>query len=755
MEPQTEFKNIIDSYPEGHDLQGYPFANFVALAGPAFDEFLSRATFKHKGDFSRLHKVSQPTQGVASFAPTPNLTAQQMVDFYTTVGDCLKSSPEIQQMKMVIDAIKEMRPKTFVDVDEKTSAGIMPFVIFEGSSQMGKTQSFWSLEHLCDNPCLYIPLSAGQQTLHTAFADYNLVLKKCLRKDAEEGHLVPPKNEDMANADYEVPMLRASSSKFYTLGFLRSLLQQAKGAKTESTHWLQTQSHLKFDYVYDACSCQELATEGLFVLGLDEVQALHAADLQLLRNLVRAAGGIVVMMGTSSSIVNIISASDKISRETPPLKLPWSYLVVKFPSILPTTLTIRCPGLLLDDESRKFLEHVMENHGGIYGNRPGFVVSVAQTLSGKTDSFSKRLRNLIPEVRGELYGSRKRSDEKFLRNQRRLLCARYAEGEEKEMKTKPTKKARKNGRFQPEEGLAYDPSEQSLIIDHYAHLSRRDGYIEKFGGWVLYNLDQVLHYEKDTQYRPFRPNIVFPVASDECLLHLLFSYQPFVIRGVPTTTREVFRLASVGSQSNANSRQQANDGMGLEACFCASVMSASHFRDVKDQLMLVNFLPLLASELIKEKTTITLSEDAKSLLQLFDRSIPRFAPPNMPLCDYYDTYLPLGTISRTRNEDGIDCEAYGDEDEDPVFTGEMKSWGAPVDVGKLLDRVRDNSSLHFVASNYVPETTKKSRKNTIIRSVSVKDGIMLFHRLQLQEDPADAQCLVLFFALSEMGLHSK
>lgn len=372
------------------------------------------------------------------------------------------------------------------------------------------------------------------------------------------------------------------------------MLKRLKATKTDSTDWLRTQANLKFDFVFQVCSWQELAEEAMFMVGLDEVQTLSTADLQLLRNLIRLAGGTAVTMGTSSSIVNIISKSDKISRSTPPVELPWSYLVVKSPSILPTTLHIRCPGLELDEEAQKFLEHAMEDHG-IYGNRPGFVVSVAQALSKTTGSFSKRLRAIIGQVRAELYAGKSHSRDAFLRNQRRLLCAKYAEAKKQDEKVdiepKPSKKARKNGRYQPDESLPYDTSEQTLIIDHYAHLSRREGYIPTIGGWVLYNTHQQLHYEKDGERKPFKPNIVFPVANDECLLHLVFAYRPFEVPKCETpSTRQVFRLADVGPQDNSNSQQRRNDGMSLEACFCASATCASHLRDEADQLTLLDFL---------------------------------------------------------------------------------------------------------------------------------------------------------------------
>jgi len=405
---------------------------------------------------------------------------------------------------------------------------------------------------------------------------------------------------------------------------------------------------------------------------------------------------------------------------------------------------VRCPDLDLDADAKKFLAHAMEPHG-MYGNRPGFIVELAFALHGQKDAFPSRLCRLIPALRKALYGTRSHVVNVFLKNQRRLLSASFAEWDEKtETKKVPNpKKKRKNERKLAEEGLQYATTEQSLIIRHYAHLSRLGvGYSPHHGGWVLHKVDNQLVVQK-SPIIPFLPKIVFPVAEDEC----------FDVPGYPAmTARHVFSLPSEDGQSNANSNQSANDGMGLEALFCASAMCASHMqRDAKDQLPLSIFISQLAYHLIDKTTVITLSKDAADILARFERPIPRFAPPNMCLCDYYDNVLSLGTITRTKNSDHMDCVAYGDADEDPIFTGEMKAWSKPVDVGELLARVPDDTTLHLIACNQAP--TSKERPNTMLRTVSVEDGVLSLH--QMQDDPEEISCLVLFFVLTEMGLYKK
>jgi len=298
---------------------------------------------EHNGKYKRGPPRPIAATMAVPFAPSGGEVAHKVVRAYNSVGAHLVPSKEIQAMISVVNSIEKMRPDTLPsgDLDEKTAAGVMPFVMFEGSSMMGKTQSFWSLAHGCTaHPCLYVPVASGQQTLHTAFGEYNNTLNWCLAQDA--GRLAPPESKEQACPRYEVNVLRGLRTPFSTLGFLRRLLRELKKAKKVDTPWIETQADLRFEYKLDeTCSCEELIAEGLFIVGIDEVQVLAVAKVQLLRNLVRAAGGIAVMIGTSSSIVNIISSPDKISREAVGMPLPWSYLIVNFPQIEDTTLKIR------------------------------------------------------------------------------------------------------------------------------------------------------------------------------------------------------------------------------------------------------------------------------------------------------------------------------------------------------------------------------------------------------------------------------
>lgn len=100
---------------------------------------------------------------------------------------------------------------------------------------------------------------------------------------------------------------------------------------------------LNLDYFKETCSISDMWKFGSFMVGCDEVQTLQPAELQFLRNLLRAAGGVVVLMGTTTSICGIISQNcERISRYAIPIKSTWCILI-KFPQITFEGLKIRSP----------------------------------------------------------------------------------------------------------------------------------------------------------------------------------------------------------------------------------------------------------------------------------------------------------------------------------------------------------------------------------------------------------------------------
>lgn len=287
-----------------------------------------------------------------------------------------------------------------------------------------------------------------------------------------------------------------------------------------------------------------------------------------------------------------------------------------------------------------------------------------------------------------------------------------------------------------EKGLAFSHQRHSLITHHFANLERKTDS----GIWKLYNVKGKVHVD-GVAGPEFRPEIVFPVANDECLLHLIYSNKPFGAE----TARSVFEKGDVGLK-NDNPLAKSNDGQALESCFAAATMCASQYRDKNFKLTTADFVENLANELVRERTKATLTEDARKLLKRFTQQVPYFPPANMSLCDFYRQWMPLGYLERTPNKAMIDYAGYDKHDE-RIFSGESKDWDASVNLRKLL--VRAKSRLHFVVCNQSPHSTKATRPNTMLRVVSLKEGKIEF--VPLGKDPKRVRTLVLLFELSIMG----
>jgi len=279
-----------------------------------------------------------------------------------------------------------------------------------------------------------------------------------------------------------------------------------------------------------------------------------------------------------------------------------------------------------------------------------------------------------------------------------------------------------------------------LITHHFENLERNTDS----GTWKLYNLRGKVHVD-GAAGPEFCPEIVFPGANDECLLHLIYSNKPFGA----ATARKVFEEGDVGVK-NDNVLAKNNDGQALESCFAAATMCASQYRDENCKLPMANFVGNLARELVRERTKATLTEDALKLLRRFTQQVPYFPPANMVFCDFYRKWMPFGYLERTPNKAMIDYAGY-DGNGNRIFSGESKDWGESVNLRELLVRVPTKSRLHFIVCNKSPHSTKATRPNTMVRIVSLKDDRIEFVPLGKVSDPKKVHTLVLLFELSIMG----
>jgi len=265
--------------------------------------------------------------------------------------------------------------------------------------------------------------------------------------------------------------------------------------------------------------------------------------------------------------------------------------------------------------------------------------------------------------------------------------------------------------------------------------------LSQHGGTLYY-------HDEAKNWQMFAPNIVFPSASDECLLHLLYSDKPF--GGV--TARHVWDTTNQGI-SNSNSSVKSNDGQSLEACSAAAIMCASQYRDAKYELTLDDFITHLTNQLLPINLNAKLTEEARSTLKRFEKGfVPYLMPANTSLCDFYYACIDyLGELERTINKERIDARATCQGI--VAFTEEVKDWAGAIDMGKVLARVPEDSPFHIITCNAVPHYSKfAERIDTLIRRVCVKEQVIDFFPIEGCEDPEDPDCFVLIFVLGEMGL---
>lgn len=194
-------------------------------------------------------------------------------------------------------------------------------------------------------PDLYLPFpttSSSEKTtqvlLHSTFFAHFQSLQEYLGGDIEQT-LLKPSDPRYPQEFYEVPSLRKNTNEFYTLGYLRGLRLVRASKKTPTStpiDWFTAQAGVTYAYNGEKCSTTDIWREGgEFVVGIcDEIQVLSVAMVQLLRNFVRASGGIAVMIGGTGSSSDMIMKADsnsnnKISRVVLPQPFPWCYLITK------------------------------------------------------------------------------------------------------------------------------------------------------------------------------------------------------------------------------------------------------------------------------------------------------------------------------------------------------------------------------------------------------------------------------------------
>ncbi len=207
----------------------------------------------------------------------------------------------------------------------------MPFLLFDGPSGAGKTQSAFVVRHSATFQKkfwgFYVVFHIGiqSQAIYEAYRNLSDLFSKCVQLDLESLSR-RNKNEQVPQC-HEIP----TNMKFETVTLFCFLIF---GHRTAAT--------------IDALSAIINAGDRRPIIFLDEIPPIqkNARRVAFVRNLLRLCGIVPVLMGTDSTAVNIIpkkrsilggfSPGEDVSNSRGSAG-PWCYLITQFPSSHPST----------------------------------------------------------------------------------------------------------------------------------------------------------------------------------------------------------------------------------------------------------------------------------------------------------------------------------------------------------------------------------------------------------------------------------
>jgi hypothetical protein len=212
---------------------------------------------------------------------------------------------------------------------------------------------------------LLTPVQDDSQDIYKAFANTTSTLVRCIKRDLEEDELlqviVPRDDPESATdtaGDEQPPAaarpvklvttgrIQASSSKLYTAGFLLTLIKHLNDlndpnpANLGPLALVNRREDLEIEPILFRTFYEEIVRLGLrhsCVIVLDEapttVDAVDANQtISFVRSLCRAAGLVAVLMGTDSTVANLISGSQQSRDEKKEELQIWSHVITALPS---------------------------------------------------------------------------------------------------------------------------------------------------------------------------------------------------------------------------------------------------------------------------------------------------------------------------------------------------------------------------------------------------------------------------------------
>jgi hypothetical protein len=527
------------------------------------------------------------------------------IERYEQIGKSLSSSSEVVDILSTIKKIRDW-PSPH------------PFVVIDGSSGVGKTQAAFSLSPTV--PVVYLLLSVvkdGDQEVYLSFKQLTQHLNAAI------GHDLVEIREPCVQTDTLESYPRPLRSAGLLLAVCRYLRDQAMPASPGVL------ARRKTPLVFDAIDIRYFMTQmkefSNWTIVWDEVpgsvQGQETTKItSFARSLSRLAGLAVVMMGTDSTIANMI-----VRHTTRGTDKPWAFVLTALPSANYDAIVKHYFGGV-DPLASPFPEKTATDLRFMLRNcRPLVAYFTLEYARHATSSFSFQdlLAYIFDALRFRKCGPSPNRQSEFLKGQLALLLPFYTEAHIRKALADP--EADKLRRSNLDEFLRL---ESVIVCRHFAMPGCADtmvfrgeqGLALKGGGpWVAYSY--------------------FP--SKESLLWLaLCTSKGFEVSSSTLPTRKVVKQTIPDLRNDLVYENPAStkvSGELFECVACCAVIRAS--QESLTGLAVAEFLTRLFREL-EINFRISADDIARLCPEIRDLRIPFFLPPCVDL-----TYLCLPTDS--------------------------------------------------------------------------------------------------------------
>jgi hypothetical protein len=258
------------------------------------------------------------------------LTELKVLHQYICIGKKLAASDEAQAVL-----------STVLEIDE--FADPRPFLLMDGPSGVGKTQMVATLSTTKQlGSFLYFLLSPLR---HPQYVYQPFVQQSQLFRQYAEADCTTLGGDTTVNNLAEAE-LRNCATQLKTLGYVDFLLKTMKMMKKQNTNFLLQQAALSGKVEFEAMTVQAFTDKHRAitkaVICLDEAPFLQEDKskiplVRFVRSLFRAVGWVTVLLGTDSSVCNMI-ASGGSRDEGQSSQNAWAFVVTKYPKATLETL---------------------------------------------------------------------------------------------------------------------------------------------------------------------------------------------------------------------------------------------------------------------------------------------------------------------------------------------------------------------------------------------------------------------------------